>query len=277
MTKYWEPHTSSMDFCETNYVHSNHVVEYHNSWSSLLGLFFIGVIGIRYNNPTKEIRTVLAYLTLALIGLGSTGLHSTLHWVFQSSDELPMIYLCNVVSFMFIEFDAPRGKAHYPMLPYILAALSIVQTVVYYRFQHNYVIFILAFSIGIVMVLALHYRVVVQRGHQRGPISKRLGRISILSFLFVGFPIWILDMHFCDQIVPVADSFLGMWKGCTPHVVWHFCSGFGAYCAVACTVTCRLEELKVPFKLEYMFGVLPVTAMVGTATQVSEKVTNKND
>ena len=106
--RYWEPHSSSVDFCETNYLHFDHVVEWHNSWSSLLGISFFGLIGIIYNNPTNEVRNVLAYLILLLIGVGSVGLHSTLHWMFQSSDELPMLYICNALNFMFIEYDAPR-------------------------------------------------------------------------------------------------------------------------------------------------------------------------
>ena len=262
-TGFWEPHTSSVDFCEANYLHFNHVVEWHNAWSSLFGLSSFGLIGIIYNNPTKEIRTFLAYLILVLIGLGSTGLHGSLHWIFQSSDELPMLYVCNVLNFSFMEHDAPQGKPNYPMLPYLLALWSILQTVFYYRFQHIYIIFLLVYTVGVVIILFNVYRIVVERGHRRGPISRKLGFTGVFSFCCVGFPVWVLDMHYCHAVLNIADTLLpGLWKGMTPHVLWHFASGFGCYCAAACLTACRLEELKIPFQLEYMFGIVPITTVI---------------
>jgi hypothetical protein len=62
------------------------VVELHNTWSSLAGLSLFGLVGIWKGNPTRELRYALGYLILFLIGLGSAGLHGTLHWIFQSSD-----------------------------------------------------------------------------------------------------------------------------------------------------------------------------------------------
>lgn len=71
---------------ETNYGQSNNVVEFHNTWSSLAGISLFGVIGLWKGNPTKEIRYTLGYIVLLMIGVGSAGLHGTLHWIFQSSD-----------------------------------------------------------------------------------------------------------------------------------------------------------------------------------------------
>jgi dihydroceramidase len=88
-TYYWEPHTSSIDFCEENYLHSNYIVEIHNVWSSLLGISLFGIIGLIYHpNLNHEKRNLLAYWILVLIGIGSAGLHGSLHWIFQSSDEV---------------------------------------------------------------------------------------------------------------------------------------------------------------------------------------------
>ncbi|OEU10819.1 aPHC-domain-containing protein [Fragilariopsis cylindrus CCMP1102] len=100
---YWEPHTSSIDFCETNYLHSSYIAEPHNLFSSLWGLSLLGLIGIYYGNPTGEIRFKIAYGILILIGIGSAALHGTLNWVFQSADELPMIYLVISALYCLIE------------------------------------------------------------------------------------------------------------------------------------------------------------------------------
>eukprot|EP00536_Pseudo-nitzschia_multiseries_P010802 jgi/Psemu1/204148/e_gw1.342.40.1 len=115
---YWEPHSSSIDFCETNYLLSPHVVEPHNVLSSLWGLSLLGVIGMCRGNPTGELRFKVAYGVLGVIGMGSAALHGTLHWVFQSSDELPMIYLVIAGLYCCLENDTKRVA--YPWLPHTL-------------------------------------------------------------------------------------------------------------------------------------------------------------
>lgn len=258
---YWEPHTSSIDFCESNYLHSPYVVELHNTWSSLIGIASFGLIGAIWNNPTKELRTVLAYLVLLLIGVGSTGLHLSLHWIYQASDELPMLYMSNVLNFMCLEYDAPMGKPHSPNLPYIFLVLSVLHTVVYYRFQDNYVVFFLTYAFGVVLHVVLGVKIVYVGRHKRGAITKRLGIMAILTYLFVGLPVWILDMQHCDAILNISETMLPtfFWRGITPHVLWHFAAAFGTYCAIACVVACRMEELKMPFRLEYLWGIVPLT------------------
>lgn len=257
---YWEPHTSSIDFCESNYLHSPYIAELHNTWSSILGIASFGIIGAIYNNPTKEVRTLLAYLVLLLIGVGSAGLHLSLHWIYQASDELPMLYMSNVLNFMCLEYDAPMGKPHSPNLPIAFVALSILHTVVYYRFQDNFTIFILTYSFGVVLHLVLGYRIVYLERNKRGPVTKQLGILSILTYLLVGLPVWILDMKYCQSILNVSETLLPFLRGSTPHIIWHFAAAYGTYCAIACVVACRMEELKIPFRLEYLWGIVPITA-----------------
>eukprot|EP01035_Chromulina_nebulosa_P032764 gene32764-43792_t len=96
MVGYWEPHSSSVEFCEPNYALTPYVAEPHNvshvicdvykAWSSIF-IFVIAVNGLFYGNPLDEIRVSLMFIALALVGIGSTALHSTLHWFWQSSDE----------------------------------------------------------------------------------------------------------------------------------------------------------------------------------------------
>eukprot|EP00557_Chaetoceros_sp_GSL56_P004669 CAMPEP_0176506182 /NCGR_PEP_ID=MMETSP0200_2-20121128/16896_1 /TAXON_ID=947934 /ORGANISM="Chaetoceros sp., Strain GSL56" /LENGTH=104 /DNA_ID=CAMNT_0017905795 /DNA_START=573 /DNA_END=884 /DNA_ORIENTATION=+ len=104
MGLFWEPHSSSIDFCESNYLISNYIVEVHNSWSSIVGLSLFGILGLAINNHTRELRHTVAYSILVLIGLGSAGLHGTLHWFLQSSDELPMMYLLLSIIYLCAEW-----------------------------------------------------------------------------------------------------------------------------------------------------------------------------
>ena len=77
---YWEPHTASIEFCESNYLVTPYVTEIHNAWSSLF-MTAIAIIGLTYGNPFNELKVSIMYLALGIIGLGSTALHSTLHWM----------------------------------------------------------------------------------------------------------------------------------------------------------------------------------------------------
>jgi hypothetical protein len=47
-------HTASIDFCESNYLLSNIIVETHNVWSSIVAFTFLGAVGIVYGNPLHE-------------------------------------------------------------------------------------------------------------------------------------------------------------------------------------------------------------------------------
>jgi dihydroceramidase len=264
---YWEPHTSSIDFCEPNYLHYDNVVEFHNTWSSLAGIVSLGVIGVIWNNPTREKRTVLAYFILILIGVGSTGLHLSLHWIFQASDELPMLYLNNCINFMCMEHNAPRGKPNYPSLPTFFGLLTILQTFIYYRFQDNFIIFFFSYASGVFILLMMGCRLACLTYDRRGPILRQLFVLSIVAFFFVGFPMWIIDKFCCESIVLIglvddeasaSSSSELLWKGITPHVIWHFAAGYGTYCAIACAVAGRMEELQIPFRRKYLLLVIPV-------------------
>ena len=180
---YWEPHTSSIDFCETNYLHSSYIAEPHNLFSSLWGLSLLGLIGIYYGNPTGEIRFKIAYGILILIGIGSAALHGTLNWVFQSADELPMIYLVISAMYCLIELGdddditvpipSPSQQKYnnnnnsnnnnkvlkYPWLPRIFVVLGIINTLIYFRFQQIYIVFLLTFIVMIMAAFILHVQI----------------------------------------------------------------------------------------------------------------------
>ena len=107
---------------------SKYIVEIHNTWSSILGISSFGMFGLVFGNPTHELRNIIAYLVIVLIGFGSAGLHGTLHWIYQSSDELPMIYLIMCYLYLCAEVDSLPAKPNYPHLPTILTVSSTINT-----------------------------------------------------------------------------------------------------------------------------------------------------
>ena len=254
---FWEPHSSSIDFCETNYLLSDYVVELHNTWSSLLGLTFFGVIGLIYGNPTKELRFNVAYFILAVIGIGSAGLHGTLHWAFQSSDELPMVYLIASFMYIFLEMESNPSSLKYPKLPWYLVLLMGINTIIYYAFQQYYWVFIASFSgiLGIYLFMVFKMYFVEKNECTQTPTSKFLFKLASLSYICVATPIWMIDMLLCQwSLDTIANNMLGV----TPHVAWHFVAGYGAYCTIVYLESFRMNALKRKYVLKFILGCIPV-------------------
>lgn len=254
---YWEPHTSSIDFCETNYAHSPHIVEVHNVWSSIIGLSAVGLFGLLRGNPTNEFRFTLIYLILIVIGIGSACLHGTLHWLFQSSDELPMIYIVIGMTYCVLENDAPRGKRSYPWLSAALILLAVLNTAIYYTFQHLYMVFILTYTIMTAVATVGMVRLLFYRKNRR-PEAKKLFWIGEMWYTLIGVPVWTVDMLLCHHVLPIADSMPGWALGVTPHVIWHCAAGIGAYCLTLSCCCCRAETLDISYRLSFAMGILPI-------------------
>lgn len=249
------------------------VVELHNTWSSLAGISLFGLIGLWKGNPTGDLRYALGYFILVLIGLGSAGLHGTLHWVFQSSDgkkntlicidmflkspieftpsssfiELPMIYLVTLMNFMAVEVDSPRNNPAYPRLPLILSIIMVVNTFVYYTFQHLYFVFITTYTCLSTYHFYLAY-ITMFKNNKGGKVCRSLFLWSQGSYLG-GFLFWLVDMLLCDY------SNLG--KGMTFHVIWHFGAGFGGYLIIVTYEICRARALNIKCELAFLFGLIP--------------------
>ena len=255
---FWEPHSSSIDFCESNYLHSKYVVELHNTVSSILGLSAFGVIGLMLNNHTQELRHTVAYAILILIGFGSAGLHGSLHWFLQSADELPMMYLMMSLIYLCAELDSPVSISKYPMLPYLMVAIATINTVIYFCFQKVYIVFIITFiaeavaASGRLYILAYTSEWNNAKNHEK---TKRICNTSVISILGAALPCWLYDMLQCDSFIHYADNYL---HGMTPHVLWHFCAGFAAYCAIVALECIRLDQLQIPSKIEFWKGFFPL-------------------
>jgi dihydroceramidase len=275
----WEPHTSSIDFCESNYLVSNHIVEYHNTWSSFIGILLFGIFGLLKNNHMDETRNVVSYLILVFTGAGSAGLHGTLHWFFQSADELPMVYLLLSFCFSCAEYDAPVGKPNYPQLPKLLGSLTLINTAIYYCFQKFFIVFVISFAAEVFAIFAWMVRIVygyksnkAGQEHKRSYASRRMCNLAWSSIAIGFFPCWVYDMLQCKSFIMKADESL---FGITPHVIWHFGAGFSAYCTILCLECCRMEELNVEYDAKFIGGLLPfVSRKAGSVVAVKDSNSN---
>jgi dihydroceramidase len=258
--------TSSVDFCEPNYELTRYAAEPHNAWSSLLGLALPGAAGLLLGNPVNEWRFFLCHAVLFSVGIGSAALHATLHWLWQSSDELPMIYLVLAFLYAQAETDAPRGKAKRPWLAPSMWMVAVLNTAVYFSFQHLYWVFLATFSTGVALLIVGQIRLYQ---NVRSPEAHFFFRTGLVSYVLVGTPVWILDMLLCEQVVlpaaaAAAESSLlpGPCNGMTPHVLWHFAAGYGGYACALFLLCCRLDALGVSYRRDSWWGVFPIIVVV---------------
>lgn len=254
---FWEPHSSSVDFCEVNYFASSYVVEVHNTWSSLF-ISLIGLAGMLFSNPSKEWRFFFMFGVLFSIGLGSTLLHSTLHWIFQSSDEIPMLWQNLSFLFALIEMRSPRGKNRNQYIPHLFGIFVAAQTVIYYKFQSLYAAFLFSYiSVAAIVVVWAAIFAFSNENLSTRPLRIKLWSLSMMWFILIGGVVWIIDMNLCDWLIPFYNKIGGL----TLHVIWHIAAGLGCYLMIIFMVVSRLSYLHLIPKLHWYFGVLPIVTL----------------
>jgi dihydroceramidase len=255
---YWEPHSSSVEFCEPNYVHTSYVAEIHNAWSSLV-IVILPLIGLFVCNLSNEWRNVAMYLVLAFVGCGSVLLHSTLHWVFQSADEVPMLWMVTAYIFSLMNVTSPKDESTFGSA--LLCVLMLVaQTYIYYTFQHLYWVFLVCYLSGAATVVGwcifLTYSV---KGTAEFAIRHWLLTRGFMSYVLIGGVLWVYEMNACDQLEP---HFLA-WGGMSFHILWHFGAAYGSYLIILLVETCRAQALGMVVELDRLLPGLPIVRKTG--------------
>ena len=88
----WGETTSTIDWCEENYVVSPYIAEWSNTLTN--SVFILSAIYTTYSAYKNKLekRFLLIGFGYGLVGVGSWLFHMTLKYRFQLLDELPMIY-----------------------------------------------------------------------------------------------------------------------------------------------------------------------------------------
>lgn len=90
----WGNVTSTIDWCEENYVQSSFIAEFCNTLSNMSYIFVSFYLFYRLKKVgITETRFKLTMLGLLLVGVGSAFFHMSLRYDCQLLDELPMIYI----------------------------------------------------------------------------------------------------------------------------------------------------------------------------------------
>ena len=237
---------SNVDWCESNYVDSPFIAEMWNTASSvpMTGVAFFGLYKAR-QSLLMEDRWAMAWLMLAVVGVGSALFHATLLHVFQAADELPMLY-CNLVFvYLMVEEKAmpkrfgeenknPLMKNVYSQslqpsrrawLVPLLVTVGVSQTYLYFTYPMVYEVFMGSY---VTVIVWLIWRSVKLAWYSKDSttLQKTLVRIA-LSCYGGGSVVWVFENVVCGVH---GEERGGWWMQATHlHAVWHAGACCGTY------------------------------------------------
>jgi dihydroceramidase len=200
---YWEPISSTVDWCERNCVYSQYIAEFFNSISNL-GILIPPIFGImsiiRCQKGHIEKRFLVLYGCQIIVALGSFLFHATLTKIGQFLDP----------------------TKQYRYLPYALLGYGciILTTAIF-----NVAPIFFQGTFGCILAFVL------LRTYKLGITSKESRNIRHLFILGmscwgIGIICWIIDYNSCAFLedLPFRNLF-------QLHAWWHVLTGMGSYCA----------------------------------------------
>ncbi|RAR07052.1 tubulin beta chain [Stemphylium lycopersici] len=254
---WFSPVTSTLDWCEENYVVTHYAAEIINTLTNLL-FMYLAAKGIRNclknGHDTVFLVVFIGYL---LVGSGSFLFHATLKYPMQLVDELSMIYTTCLMNFA--TFSYGKSRLYSTILAIGLVSLAVFITLYYHYLQdpsfhqnaYAMLTAIVLFRAMYVMEVNMRPRfrskereaanprrkggvkAVQQREDQRDQEILRTMWTMIgfgLSIFLGGFGVWHLDNEHCTQLVQWRRE-MGMPWGFVleGHGWWHLMTGTGAY------------------------------------------------
>uniref|UniRef100_A0A8C6SLE8 Alkaline ceramidase n=1 Tax=Neogobius melanostomus TaxID=47308 RepID=A0A8C6SLE8_9GOBI len=242
---YWGRPTSTLDWCEENYVISHHIAEFWNTVSNLIMIIPPICGAIQTYRDGLEFRYICSFIGLTAVGIGSWCFHMTLLYEMQLLDELPMIYsTCVFVYCLYECFKQEKTINLQGILSYLVICASCF--IVCYCFQVMYGALVACLVIRSIYIVTWVY-----------PWLKPLCYTSLGIFM-LGFLLWNIDNIFCDSLRNTAP---GVGVVTQFHAWWHIFTGLGSYLHILLSLQIRATYLKFRPKVKFQCGVWPTLHM----------------
>ncbi|EFA80388.1 alkaline dihydroceramidase [Heterostelium album PN500] len=279
---YWGKPTSSIDWCEPNYVKSPYICEFYNTLSSLV-ITFYALYGMYLTNCTSfsghntyhlkvlaslglKGRLNLGLFSLAIVGIGSAAFHATLLYQNQLFDELPMIITSLIMLYILVTVGEDANKRGYQggilgnswmrhAMPYFLTAYGLIVSVwiIVIRDQPK----ILQVSYGALVVYIIFHSFYIIKRKNIGVFSDRKSPdvyLYIYAFIAfaVGYACWVIERQFC------VDGYV--IYGVQLHALWHIATGLGVFVWIQFLICSLLEAKYYSVSLQHFIGIPSVYA-----------------
>ncbi|CAF1261747.1 unnamed protein product [Adineta steineri] len=206
----FQPGSSTVDWCEPNYVVSEYIAEFWNTVSNIF-FFLIPPIMIYLFRPySKRVANGIAilWILLIVIGIGSVYFHATLSLVGQLVDEISILWVVTAGYALFLpdvylpqSFRVQRHRFVYSCIVFaiIITGLSFV-----YPYANAFALMILCFpTISFIVI------------HLRKSDNARIKRLGLHCFCLwaIAVTIWICDRMLCPLWLSISFPYL--------HAFWH--------------------------------------------------------
>mmetsp|Transcript_11371 Transcript_11371/g.12922 ORF Transcript_11371/g.12922 Transcript_11371/m.12922 type:complete len:301 (-) Transcript_11371:282-1184(-) len=217
--------SSPIDWCERNYDVHEHVTEFWNTVSSFL-ITLSGYICFMHQllpqDKTHGLSTLLTYLLIGVIGIGSAYFHGTLSILGQVLDEVSILWLVLYSAILLI----PKGKlvllVEASKFRSVIVAFMVLTTLVSLISPIlSHVIVLSLIPIGVYIFVSAYRR----SNHE---LAKQKFTSAVYAFL-AAFLSWLLDKFSCSwmQYIEVHTGFHPQF-----HALWH------TFVAVMCYLLC---------------------------------------
>lgn len=249
------PLTATIDWCESNYEFSYYVAEFWNTLSNFA--FVVPQIAqyialSRYKSIEHSFR--LAFLSLALVGLGSFCFHLTLAKTMQMLDETSMILVSLHGFYLLFIISKPsvdRRILAAALICYGLVFLALYLFLVAWPVFHH-----TAFGLLVYASISIGYKL----KKQYGPHHKFW---TVLTLQHLAFAFWLFDKHYCDLLTAFRDNHVPVLlkPAFQFHALWHILMGTASHIFICGLIRLRAwtkyrEEFKIDYKLFGLWIVL---------------------
>jgi hypothetical protein len=220
--------SSSINFCEMDFVDHPWIAEPANTASSLASYIPLAVLGL-YGPPSIEWRLrphhnrrfAVSYTTLMVIGIGSTLLHAFLTGLAQGGDELPMLWFMASMSFISLDvistgmsketepsqssaLTKTSGSETGTKLQWFVGLSALGTTLVYLLCRGHFLLFYVMFIsycwitlIGLVMIsFVLDWENTTFKATVLLPLA-----ICTALYALLSITTWTAEMLFCNNIM----------------------------------------------------------------------------
>ncbi|KAJ3333661.1 Alkaline ceramidase 3 [Blyttiomyces sp. JEL0837] len=276
---YWGPVTSSLDWCEENYIVSHYVAEWWNTLTNLYYHFYAIIGAIMVYKLGAESRHYWPLGGLALVGTGSVLFHGSLLFETQMMDELPMIFCtCFIVYNLLLTFPNTKlnTTANKKILIVSLSLYSIITCGIYLYLQNPVFHEVAYGALTAIMVLAPIFNILRLRKSYPGKERELWGLYAYSTVTYLGgFFLWNVENFNCDHVRSTRAT-LGypfrVWFEL--HAWWHFLSAIG--CHSTSTMSIYMRELalgRTDMELKWFLFVpflMPATSST-TSTVVKQR------
>ncbi|CAF1152079.1 unnamed protein product [Rotaria sp. Silwood1] len=238
-TGYWSPSTSSIDWCERNYVVTQYIAEFWNCISSLVMSLLAAILFIRGLYNKIENRFLLLSLSFGIVGFGSAYFHGTLTHLGQMADELPMVYSMIISWFILFRMDT-FNKLKDKTYAFDLAILFGIFYAVLWTYLHSLQTFVIIFQIHFaLMVLGGIIKMIFLYRQPQHHTNSVMYLIMIYAGLLVpALTCWIIDQQLCERMNSI-DGFNPQL-----HAWWHIICAIDFHVGIICAEAMRLLSIK---------------------------------